>query len=465
MVKQIFNKKTSKKVVAALMSAALVGAMAPVTLPTQMVQVEAADEATPGGNNENHVFVDWNTQTEATAVTSGSIRAYVNGANVKISKDEKFNYKQSTVYTDITGTYHYELDSKNKLKASTGKVVAIVSTSSNYATGYDDEKNKYYTKDPAIVGAKNIAKATIKSGIVTITAGTEAKAAYLHIVDTGNAAKNHETVPINIIPAAAKIAITTGSAINTETDIKNKKVDANKEIKKASLNAGEDVVVYANALYTKDNNQIATGSSIEAKVDDKNKEYFAVEPVADKSKDGQAAFKITCLKTKEDGKTSSATITFSCKESGKKATLRMTGTSQLKTIGATTSTTGVTVDNTDKAKVTVNAPTATGTAISVVYDLVVTDVYQAAGKTEKTTDKLKISAVLTKPEVKWNTKGDKVDETNKAASSSKVTAKLSGEKVTVKVDKKAVAGTYYVVVYTSTSGKNGATKLLTVDVK
>ena len=462
MIKQIFNKKTSKKVLVALISATLVGAMIPVSLPTQIVHIEAMESETDNTLQAKHTFVDWETQTEATAVTSGSIRAYVNGANVKISDTEKFNYKQSTVYTDITGTYNYKLDAKKKLKASTGKVIVAVSTSENYATGYNAAKNKYDAKNAAITGAKNIAKATIKSGIITVTAGTESGIAYLHIVDTGNAADNHDTVPINIFPAASKIVITTGSAVDVATDIVNKKVKADKEIKKVSLNAGESVVVYANALYTKENNKIATGSSIEAKVDDKNKDYFSVEKVEKSSVEGQAAFRITCLKTRGEGKTSSATISFTCKESGKKTTLSMTGISQLKSLDATA--TGVTVDETDKAKVTVNAPTATGTAVNVVYDLDVSNVYHAEGQTEKTTETIKISGVLTDPTIQWNAKGDALDITKRALSVSKVSATLKSNKVTVKVDKKAVPGTYYVIVYTS-SAKNGATKVLTIDVK
>ena len=110
----------------------------------------------------------------------------------------------------------------------------------------------------------------------------------------------------------------------------------------------------------------------------------------------------------------------------------------------------VTVDKDDSSKVTVKVSTAA--AINVVYTLDTKDIHKG-DDSDKTTDKVKISSVLTQTlsDDNWKANGTWDTSKNKSESSNKVTVSLKDDKVTVKVDKGAKTGTYYVVVYTTSN--------------
>lgn len=448
------KKKFAKKVLAGIMSLALAASVLPsAVLPTAVQAAEA-----------KHIFVDWGNGTwengswkDARPATEGSIVVYANGGNVKINDDgDKFNFKQSKVYTNILGSYKYDYNAdRKKLTTMTGKVIVITSTSQDYKEGYEESKKKYDTKNEAIKTASSIAKASIKNGEITVSAGSESGTVYLHVVDTANpfVDGHHDTVPVTVLASAAKIALTTGSAVDVTKDISKKKVT--RAITKTSLNVDDSVTVYANPMYTKENNKIATGSTITAELSENSKEYFKIECVDTKN----YGYKITCLKTKGDGKTCSGRVTFTCKESGKKATLSLTGVSQLKTIAAKAEAKeGVTVTN----DTTITVKATTSASITAAYTMDVTDTKKPG---EKTTDKLKVSAVYKDAVADWNSKGTALGTTNRVSGTTypSVTLSTKDNKLTVKVPKNCKAGTYCVMVYTSW-GRTGATKTLTINV-
>lgn len=70
-----------------------------------------------------------NDYTHKTPVTKGNVAIYANGKAVTVG-DEKINYSQTTMYTDILASYSYNMGANGKLNASTGKVIAGITISS-----------------------------------------------------------------------------------------------------------------------------------------------------------------------------------------------------------------------------------------------------------------------------------------------------------------------------------------------
>ena len=132
-------------------------------------------------------YLDYNYTQPA---SKGAIEIYANGTK---------NYKSDVLYTDITPCYVYT-EEKGKIKTSTSKVVAAVTASD---------------KEPAISKSKitttkadtDIAKATIKNGQITVTAGKSGGIGYLWVanVTAPDKAKKMISIPVNVKVAPTKI--------------------------------------------------------------------------------------------------------------------------------------------------------------------------------------------------------------------------------------------------------------------
>lgn len=193
--------------------------------------------------------------------------------------------KDCILYTDILSSYNYSVDSKGKVKASTGKVIAGITMSDTKPTII---KNKIVDSEAA-----KIAKAKIKNGQITVTAtGKAGGVVYLWIMDTGNKGVS-ECCPINVKLAPKKLEVqeTTGNKAN-KLKIAN---GTSKEVKIAG---------FVGTTKTEDCTYTAT-------VDSKSQNYVSVTTLDDKS----FILKGTGLKNDKDTKVS---ITFTCKENGKK---------------------------------------------------------------------------------------------------------------------------------------------------
>lgn len=226
-------------------------------------------------------------------VKGSPVILYGNGINKKIDGNV-VNNKQFTAYTDILPSYNYTLNSKGVVKPSSGKVIAGITTSSTKPVV---SKNKIVDRDAA-----KIAKASIKSGQVTVTAaGKEKGLVYLWVIDTG---KNgaYECCPVNVLMAPKKLEVqnTSGS-----------------KLKNPSISQGGSLDVCVAG--------IAPGGSktddctYTATVADASQSYVKVTPV--KGKNGQ--FKITATGLKNN-KNTKVSITFTCNENKKKVKLAVT---------------------------------------------------------------------------------------------------------------------------------------------
>ena len=248
----------------------------------------------PTGNaiapNCRHLFNDYD---YASPVSGSPVILYGNGINKKIDGNV-VNNKQFTAYTDILPSYNYTLNSKGVVKPSSGKVIAGITTSSTKPVV---SKNKIVDRDAA-----KIAKASIKSGQVTVTAaGKEKGLVYLWVIDTG---KNgaYECCPVNVLMAPKKLELqnTSGS-----------------KLKNSSISQGGSLDVCVAG--------IAPGGSktddctYTATVADDSQSYVKVTPV--QGKNGQ--FKITATGLKNN-KNTKVSITFTCNENKKKVKLAVT---------------------------------------------------------------------------------------------------------------------------------------------
>lgn len=240
--------------------------------------------------NCKHLFNDY----DYTSPVKGSpVILYGNGINKKIDGNV-VNNKQFTAYTDIMPSYNYTLNSRGVVKSSSGKVIAGITTSSTKPVV---SKNKIVDRDAA-----KIAKASIKSGQVTVTAvGKEKGLVYLWIIDTG---KNgtYECCPVNVLMAPKKLEA--------------RDISGNR-FKNPSISQGGSLDVCVAGIApggTKTDDCTYT-----ATVADTSKDYVKVTPVQDKN--GQFKITATGLKNNRNTKVS---ITFTCNENKKKVKLAVT---------------------------------------------------------------------------------------------------------------------------------------------
>ncbi len=193
--------------------------------------------------------------------------------------------KDCILYTDILASYNYSVDSKGKVKTSTGKVIVGITMSDIKPT---ITKNKIVDNEAA-----KIAKAKIKNGQITVTAtGKAGGVVYLWIMDTGNKGVS-ECCPINVKLAPKKLEVqeTTGSKANKLKIVNG----TSKEVKIAG---------FVGTTKTEDCTYTATIAS-------NSQSYVSVTTLDNKN----FTLKGTGLKNDKDTKVS---ITFTCKENGKK---------------------------------------------------------------------------------------------------------------------------------------------------
>lgn len=163
-----------------------------------------------------HIFRDY---THKMPMAETSIRVYGNAVTIKNKDGQKVNKKTAVLYTDIKPSYIYT-EKKGKVTAKTGKV--IVGLTMTDKKPVVTKKNKIEDEQ-----ASNIARASIKSGMITINAtGKGSGVVYLWVIDTG-ADGECEVCPINVAMAPRKIQAK-DKAYNdpSGTLLKNPKFDA-----------------------------------------------------------------------------------------------------------------------------------------------------------------------------------------------------------------------------------------------
>lgn len=237
----------------------------------------------------SHLFCDYNYNSPV----SGSAIIYGNGISKTID-GKKVNNKALTVYTDITASYKYTLNSRGIVKPSIGKVIVGVTKS--------DIKPEVSSRNKITdTSASNIAKARIKNGQITVTSvGKEGGLVYLWVIDTGSKEVS-ACCPINVKLAPKKLEVqdTSGSKL--------------KDTKLANGNTLEVCIAgLAGSIKTDDCTYTAT-------VDQKYSSYITVTPVQDSK--NKFTIKATGLKNNKDTKVS---ITFTCDQNGKKTKFALT---------------------------------------------------------------------------------------------------------------------------------------------
>lgn len=301
------KQKFGKKVLAGIMSLALAASVLPAGVALQKAQVAKAEGGTPAA--VDHFYDDYKHESKA---TDASLVAYVNGGKDK---------KSDVVYTDMAPSYYYvnttpdpnNKNAKGKFTSATSKVLVAVSTSNS---SNPINKGKVDSKATEVRDAQKIAKATIKDGIITVTAQKNAGKVYVWVADscTGNSAKISATIKtapkkINLYSKAMtdeQVNASTQPATYTKGDI--------------NIGASKDVCLYAYNEADKKKTQVKQDITFEASVDAKAKEYFTV---TQKEKDA-TSFTIKAIKLGTGDKAVTGTITFTCKESGAKTTFKAT---------------------------------------------------------------------------------------------------------------------------------------------
>lgn len=302
------KQKFGKKVLAGIMSLALAASVLPAGAALQKAQVaKAGNEGT--ATAVEHFFDDYEHNTKA---TNASLVAYVNGGKDK---------KSDVVYTDMTPSYYYvnttpdpnKKNAKGKFTSATSKVLVAVSTSE---TSNPISKGKVDSKAAEVKNAQKIAKATIKNGIITVTAQKDAGKVYVWVADscTGKSAK----IPATIKTAPKKINLyskaMTDDTVNASTQPATyTKGDIN-------IGAAKDVCLYAYNEANKKKTQVTQDITFEASVDAKAKDYFTVT----QKENDATCFTIKAIKLGSGDKAVTGTITFTCKESGAKTTFKAT---------------------------------------------------------------------------------------------------------------------------------------------
>ncbi len=185
-----------------------------------------AEEAKKGG-----LYYDIQHTKDASGDT---IELYANGAKVTDKDGTTRDLKTFTLYTDIGASYLHKSG-----VAGTGKVFAIVSTSSS--------KPAHYGNKVTDISAKNIAKATISNGVIKISAFKDPGRVYLHVIDTGdNEVYATCTIDVYAAPTTMEIRDTEGNLF-----------------KKATVNSGDSIRLDIKSYY-----KSGSGANVELSYDD-----------------------------------------------------------------------------------------------------------------------------------------------------------------------------------------------------
>lgn len=207
-------------------------------LKVTCVGYEAGDVKAPA--DCEHIFRDYKHKIP---MAETSIRVYGNAVTVKNKDGKKVNRKTAVLYTDIKPSYIYT-EKNGKVTAKTGKVVVGITMTNEKPVV--TKKNKIEDAQAA-----EIAKATIKSGMITITAkGKGAGVVYLWVIDTG-ADGDYTVCPINVAMAPKKMQAKDKPYEEASgTILKNPKFDAGTKLNIFLNPIGGDEKVTGACTYT-----------------------------------------------------------------------------------------------------------------------------------------------------------------------------------------------------------------------
>lgn len=240
-------------------------------------------------------YLDYNYTQPA---SKGAIEIYANGTK---------NYKSDVLYTDITPCYVYT-EEKGKIKTSTSKIIAAVTASD---------------KEPAISKSKitttkadtDIAKATIKNGQITVTAGKNGGIGYLWVanVTAPDKAKKMISIPVNVKVAPTKIEIYNRADKNVTLGTTEKYTAG-----ELQLIGRTYVYLYPYVKVNNVNTETIDSISFTATVAKNTTDYIRVEKTND-----PFVFMVEGYALK-NGKKVSGNVTFTCDQSGKKVNFKAT---------------------------------------------------------------------------------------------------------------------------------------------
>ena len=437
------KKRFGKKVLAGIMSLALAASILPAGAILQEMQVPVAlAEETQESGTYKGFYADY---AHARAATEGSIIAYVNGSK---------EYKTATVYTDVTPDYVYTTDAKGKLKSSTSKVLVATSTSNSTSPFKNGKVNK---DDNDVKAAQALAKASIKNGIITVTAQKKTTAAddklYLWVTDC-----NDDTYKM---PVTIKLAPTKGDVLVNGEVVKTVAVNITKS---AEVNLRPYFPTTVNKQKT--NIVVVSNGSITFKpVLDKNAAANGFSVAADQSD----PYKFTISATKlANNKPAKGKVTFQCNEGTAKISVSLVSVNQLSDIKL--------ADDKDAelagtGKDTIEVTAVTSAAVTATVKLKKTQV--AEGTVTDTIKVIEVSETTYKSGTKFEGLKFKngVPTANPKVTATGVKAALARDtnSVTVTVNKKSTqgpkAGKRYFLILANNGSSYTAGSYLVVDVK
>lgn len=252
---------------------------------------EIVDNGTP----VSHLFKDYDyTQS----VTDETIQLYANGGTITGSDGVKRTTKSKVIYTDILASYIYNLDKKGNVVPSVGKVIVGVTSTDTTPTLV---KGKIVDKDAA-----KIAKASIKSGRITVTAQSQAGQVYLWVMDTG---KKNVAVSCPITVKMAPVSTTVLNKPYTDTTAK--------KCTSTNVKVGGATHVYLKPLAS-DKKTVVPDCTYQVVENEAARAYVAVTATTD-----PYCFEIKGVSRKVKG-TTKVVVKFVCKQNGKSASVSVT---------------------------------------------------------------------------------------------------------------------------------------------
>lgn len=277
------------------------------------------------------------------------ITLYANGLTNGLKTNGDENYKTFTMCTDITGSYLRWIDNASgKMKSLTGKVLIAVTKESQPVV--EEYKNKFDNslKDEIKEAAKT-ASATIKDGVITVTAKSVPGTVTLWVIDAANPEVNCASCPITVKPTPANIY-----TYNTAQGSYDKDVSKST---KATIGIGESTTMYICPTYKNTDNEIEriesdAGLTYEASV---NNDFFSIAPAAGDTD----AFVITA-KDLSAGKKATGKATIKCKQNGKKVDISLTAVNGVRGITLENIAEPLTFDSAQNAFTITSSNTAAG---------------------------------------------------------------------------------------------------------
>lgn len=337
-MKNLFKKLAAITLAATLCLGTAVTAFAESETEVTDTTTSAEEEVTPSGtvvDAKTVVFTD----AEMKEAFAEAPIVYVNGGKVKstvtVDEEEQIvttNYKVATLYTSLENA---KVEVKGVEKA--GKFLTYVTLNADEVPVLDS-KGKVDTEED-VKAAKNVVSAKIKNGAITITAGKEAGAAYVWIIDVKADKTAGEMVCIPVtVKAAPKSVYLFGedAAIYAEAaegeEAAEKEIisyDTKKAVKKDVLAVGEtaEYDIYGFLSIKKTDYELAEDGTYTAVVDEKFADNIEV-----KIEGSKVTVKALALDEGKENKTVKAKFNIVCTESNKKASVTVTITDEIKDI-------------------------------------------------------------------------------------------------------------------------------------